>query len=131
MMTPPPHVQAWIDFLATVEVVGPIPITFSVFLSAPPAPQWILRSQMLVPDRDAPEVCAGCERLRLNRWIIIQNELPAADDPTPKEIVIRQRVLGHFQHEGLESILIGGRRAFDPHEQRWYSSLVADWRYVA
>jgi len=124
----PAHVEAWLEFIATVVVDGPIPITFEVIHDVDG--QWILRSTMLVANRDtAPRQCAGCDRPVLNWSVVIQNALPPADDPTPKEIVIRQRVLGHYQHEALERIWIGGRRAFDPHAQKWYSSLVADWRY--
>jgi len=112
------HVQSWIDFLATVEVRGPIPITFEVLQDR--LGVWILRSTMVVPDRSEPTS---------NIEIIFQQTLPAPDDATPRELVIRQRVLGCFQHEALESIFVGGRRAFDPHEARWCSNLVADWRF--
>jgi hypothetical protein len=121
------HVQAWIDFIAGVEVRGPISITFEVLQSADGA--WILRSTMLVPDRAGSLACAGCGRPRADLPIIIQGALPGPDDTTPRERVIRQRVLGHYQHEALESIFVGGARAFDPHEARWYSNLVADWRF--
>lgn len=121
------HVQAWIDFLATVEVRGPISITFAILQSADGA--WILRSTMLVPDRAGSLACAGCGRPSADLPIIIQGALPGPDDTTPREQVIRQRVLGHYQHEALESIFVGGARAFDPHEARWYSNLVADWRF--
>jgi hypothetical protein len=84
---------------------------------------------MLVPDRDGAPVCPGCHRVHPDRPIIIQNALPAENDDTPRELVIRQRVLGHYQHEALESIVVGGRRVFDPHEERWGSNLVADWRF--
>lgn len=124
---PPSHVQSWIDFLTTVEVRGPIPIVFSVLRDRYGV--WILRSEMQVPDRDAPSSCASCSRPRNDRPVILQNVLPGPDDPTPREHVIRQRVLGHYQHEALESLLIAGQRVFDPHAERWYSSLVADWRF--
>ncbi len=117
-----PHVRSWLDFLATVEVRGPIPVQFDVLQDA--LGVWVLRSTMTVPDRDG----AG-EGDRRGISVIIQNALPDAEDDTPREVVIRQRVLGHYQHEALESIVIGGRRLFDPHEARWYSSLVADWRF--
>lgn len=118
----PEHVQSWRDFLATVEVRGPIPITFEVLEDA--LGIWILRSTMLVPDRDE-----HTEEQPVTRPVMFQQALPRLDDPTPREMVIRQRVLGMYQHEALESILVGGRRAFDPHEARWYSNLVADWRF--
>ena len=121
------HVQSWIDFVATVEVRGPIPISFRVMQSLDG--EWILQSEMRVPDRDGATVCSSCERPRADLPIILQNALPSPDDKTPRELVIRQRVLGHYQHEALESIFIGGERAFDPHEARWSSNLVADWRF--
>lgn len=124
---PPPHVQSWINFLATVEVRGPIPITFSVLQDR--CGVWILRSEMRVPDRNAASPCGGCARLLGNQTVILQNALPGPDDPTQRELVIRQRVLGHYQHEALESILIAGHRVFDPHEARWDSNLVANWRF--
>lgn len=114
----PTHVQAWIDFLATVEVRGPIPITFEVLQDQ--LGGWLLRSTMLVPDRSDPTSCIP---------IIFQQTLPGPNDETPRETVIRQRVLGCFQHEALESIFVAGRRTFDPHEARWFSNLVADWRF--
>lgn len=123
----PEHVQSWIDFVATVEVRGPIPISFRVLQDK--LGVWILQSSMLIPDRDDVQACGSCERPVPNLPIILQNALPAADDLTPREIVIRQRVLGHYQHEALESIFVAGQRAFDPHDARWYSNLVADWRF--
>lgn len=123
----PVHVKSWIDFVATVEVRGPIPIAFSILQDQ--LGVWILRSEMLVPDRDDAPPCASCARPPANRPVILQNVLPGPEDDTPRELVIRQRVLGHYQHEALESIHIGGRRAFDPHAARWYSNLVADWRF--
>lgn len=114
----PEHVQSWQDYLATVEVRGPIPIAFEIVQDT--FGIWILRSTMLVPDRaDATGHIP----------IIFQQALPAPDDPTPRELVIRQRVLGCFQHEALESVFIDGQRCFDPHEAHWYSNLVADWRF--
>ena len=121
----PEHVQGWRDFLATVEVRGPLPIVFEIVQD--PRVGWVLRSTMLIPDRTGAPTCAGCGRQLLDLPVIIQNTLPAPDES--RELVIRQRVLGHFQHEALESILIGGRRAFDPHNEHWYSNLVADWRF--
>lgn len=123
----PAHVQSWIDFLATVEVRGPIPIAFSILQDQ--LGVWILRSEMLVPDRDDTTPCERCRRPVADLPVIIQNVLPGPEDDTPRELVIRQRVLGHYQHEALESIHIGGRRPFDPHAARWYSNLVADWRF--
>ena len=123
----PEHVQGWIDFLATVKVDGPIPITFRVVEDA--LGVWILESTMLVPDRAGHQICGECKRAARDLPIVIQNELPRADDPTPKADVIRQRVLGHYQHEALENIFIAGERTFDPHAARWYSNLVADWRF--
>lgn len=125
----PSHVREWIAFLKTVEVRGPIAILFRVFESQQPSGLWILQSEMLVPDREGSPTCEMCARPTIDLPIILQNVLPAADDPTPKEQVIRQRVLGHYQHEALESIFVAGARAFDPHEARWYSNLVADWRF--
>lgn len=122
-----PHVQSWIDFVATVEVRGPIPISFQVLEDK--LGVWILQSSMLIPDRADVQTCGSCDRPVPNLPIIIQNALPDADDPTPREIVIRQRVLGHFQHEALESIFVDGQRVFDPHDARWQSNLVADWRF--
>lgn len=122
-----PHVQSWIDFLATVEVRGPIPIRFAVLEDA--LGVWVLRSTMLIPDRATATPCSTCGRPAPDLEIIIQGELPKPNDPTPREIVVRQRVLGHYQHEALESIFVGGRRVFDPHEVHWYSNLVADWRF--
>lgn len=127
MAPPPEHVRSWISFLATVAVRGPIRIDFEILQDE--LGVWILRSTMVVPDRAGTETCSSCGRSTADLPIMIQNELPHADDPTPREMVIRQRVLGHFQHEALESIVIAGRRAFDPHEARWYSNLVADWRF--
>ena len=124
---PPPHVQSWIDFLTAIEVRGPIPIKFSVLRDRYGV--WILRSEMQVPGRDAPTSCASCARPHSDRPVIIQNVLPGPNDPTPRERVIRQRVLGHYQHEALESLLIAGQRLFDPHAARWYSNLVANWRF--
>lgn len=125
---PPPHVQSWIHFLTTVEVRGPIPISFSVLRDR--LGIWILRSEMRVPDRDGAAPCASCGRLPGDQLVIIQNALPGPDDETPRELMIRQRVLGHYQHEALESLLIAGKRVFDPHEAHWYSNLVANWRFT-
>jgi hypothetical protein len=123
----PSHVEAWIAFLGTVRVDGPIPIGFEVVTDRDGL--WILRSTMQVPDRQGAPACLDCGRPRADLPIILQNALPSPADTTPKEVVIRQRVLGHYQHEALESIYIGGQRVFDPHEARWYSNLVADWRF--
>jgi hypothetical protein len=123
----PAHVQSWLDFLATVEVRGLISITFDVVQGNDGA--WILRSTMLVPDRAGAPDCFAYGGPYPNLPIIIQGALPGPDDPTSRAQVIRQRVLGHYQHEALESLFVGGERAFDPHEARWYSNLVADWRF--
>lgn len=122
-----PHVEEWIGFLATVEVSGPIPVTFRVYQAIDG--MWILQSTMDVPDRDRADPCDGCGAPRRDTPIIIQQALPVAEDRTPKAEIVRQRVLGHYQHEALESIFVGGERAFDPHHEHWYSNLVADWRF--
>lgn len=121
MQIEPAFVTEWRAFLATVNVRGPIPIHFDVVRwprELPGADEWILRWEMNVPSRDTGE----------SDVITFQNKLP--DDGQDKRTVIRQCVLGAFQHEALESIYINGMRTFDPHEARWYSNLVADWRYV-
>ncbi len=121
------HAQSWRDFLATVEVRGPIAISFEVLQAVDGA--WLLRSTMLIPDRAGAPPCATCSRPHANLPIIIQGALPGPEDDVPRAQVIRQRVLGHYQHEALESLYVAGARAFDPHEARWYSNLVADWRF--
>lgn len=118
------HIHGWQDFLATVEVGGPIPITFSVIQDA--LGVWSLHSTMLVPSRDSDDRCA-CGRRANDTPVTIVNALPGPE--VDKAIAIRQRVLGHYQHEALEHIHIGGVRTFDPHEARWFSNLVADWRF--
>lgn len=123
----PAHVKEWRAFLKTVEIRGPIPMRFRVHRGVDGI--WVLESKMLVPDRNSSHPCEACERIFGNAWITFYNELPRENDPTPRELVIRQRVLGMFQHEALEAIFIAGARAFDPHEARWYCNLVADWRY--
>lgn len=122
-MTEPDFVTEWRAFLATVEVRGPIPMRFEVVRWEHPnhTDQWLLRWTMLVPMRDPPHEPDE---------ITFQNLLPDARSPQQKRRMIRQCVLGAFQHEALESIFIEGERAFDPHKERWYSNLVADWRYV-
>lgn len=122
-----PHVQGWVDYLATVEIRGPIPIRF--WVTEDRAGGWALSSAMMVPDRAGSLACASCDRPLLDLPIVLVNALPGPDDPTPRDEIIRQRVLGHYQHEALESIFIAGTRAFDPHDARWYSNLVADWRF--
>ncbi len=122
-----PHVESWIDYLVTVEVRGPIPVTFRVLQAVDEL--WILQSTMMVPDRTGSPACGTCGVQALDKGIIIQGPLPTEDDPTPRNEIVRQRVLGHYQHEALESIFVDGERAFDPHHQRWYSNLVADWRF--
>lgn len=123
----PPHVQQWIDFLETIDVRGPIAITFEILQDK--LGLWVLRSTMQVPTRDLSVDCDACGRPIINHEVSIQNALPGPDDTTPRSEVIRQRVLGHYQHEALESILIDGVRPYDPHHARWYSNIVADWRY--
>ena len=117
MSPEPAHVAEWRTFLDAVEVRGPIPIHFRIVQDA--TGLWVLQSWMHVDGRD------GGEKID----IIIQNELPQPGDPVEKAAVIRQRVLGHYQHEALENIFIGGERRFDPHAARWHSSVVADWRF--
>lgn len=114
----PDHVRAWVDFLRTVNIRGPIAIRFRVHHDRNDA--WLLESKMRVPDRDG----VGAQT-----WITFQNVLPVAKNDDDRRLAIRQRVLGMYQHEALENIYIGGERAFDPHEARWYSNLVVDWRY--
>jgi hypothetical protein len=109
------HLQSWRDFLATVEVRGPIPIRFEVLQDA--LGVWILRSTMEVPNRDGGGAID----------IVFQNRLPGPE--LSKRDVIVARVLQCFQHEALESVHIDGERAADPHRERWYSSLLADWRF--
>lgn len=123
----PAHVQAWIAYLETVEVRGPISIRFWIHKDT--VGVWVLSSAMMVPDRDNVTRCSSCDRPVPDKPIIIQNALPGPDDATPRDDVIRQRVLGHYQHEALESIFVAGQRVFDPHAARWYANLVADWRF--
>ena len=124
MQFEPSFVTEWRSFLATVDVRGPIPMRFDVVHWPRELPdrrgndEWILRWEMCVPSRDTGEPDV----------ITFQNKLP--DDGRDKRMVVRQCVLGAFQHEALESIYIDGVRAFDPHDARWYSNLVADWRCV-
>ena len=124
MQFEPAFVTEWRSFLATVDVRGPIPMRFDVVHWPRELPdrrgddEWILRWEMCVPSRDTGEPDV----------ITFQNKLP--DDGRDKRMVVRQCVLGAFQHEALESIYIDGVRAFDPHDARWYSNLVADWRCV-
>lgn len=120
------HVERWRAFLATVEVRGPIPCRFRVTQDL--HGQWILESEMLVPDRSQAHECEPCGRVFRDTWITFHNHLPPPDDPSPMADVIKQRVLGMYQHEALESIFVEGARRYDPHEARWYSNLVADWR---
>lgn len=124
-MIDPDFVTEWRAFLATVDVRGPIPIAFEVVRwerpgSHGPVDEWLLRWTMTVPDREtgAPSP------------VTFQNRLPDARTDALRRKFVRQCVLGAFQHEALESIFIDGERAFDPHKERWYSNLVADWRYV-
>ena len=119
---PPEFVAEWREFLRTVEVRGPIPIAFEVVRWARDGvDEWLLRWTMHVPDR----VTGSIEP------ITFQNRLTEfARTSALKSRVVRQCVLGAFQHEALESIFIAGDRAFDPHEARWCSNLVADWRFV-
>lgn len=112
---PPGHVLEWHEFLKTVVVRGPIPCRFRIHKSRDGL--WILESMMFVPNREDGNVTL----------IRFMNELK--DNGADKRLVVRQRVLGMFQHEALESIFMDGQRAFDPHEARWYSNLVTDWRY--
>lgn len=121
-MTSPAYVSEWRAFLATVAVRGPIPITFEVVRWEHPnrVDEWLLRWTMQVPDRVTGKI----------EPVTFQNKLPDARTPQLKRKMIRQCVLGAFQHEALESIFVDGERAFDPHKARWYSNLVADWRYV-
>lgn len=125
-MTEPVHVTEWRDFLATIDVRGPILITFEVVRWERPrdkatnADEWLLRWTMQVPDRETGEASP----------VTFQNKLPEARSDQLKRRMIRQCVLGAFQHEALESIFVGGERAFDPHKERWFSNLVADWRFV-
>lgn len=120
----PAFVSDWREFLATVEVRGPIPIAFEVVRWQRPGPiavdEWILRWTMSVPDRVTGEASP----------VTFQNKLPDARTPQLKRKAVRQCVLGAFQHEALESIVVAGERVFDPHKERWFSNLVADWRYV-
>jgi hypothetical protein len=117
----PDYVQSWIDFLSTVEVRGPIPIVFEVVRwTRGVADEWLLRWTMQVPDRVTGTPSP----------VTFQNKLPDAHSLQLKRKVVRQCVLGAFQHEALESLFVGGARAFDPHRERWYSNLVADWRYT-
>lgn len=109
------HVQRWRDFLATVEVRGPIQIRFEVIEDA--LGLWTLRSTMEVPNREGGPA--------IN--IIFQNVLPAPD--VSKRDVIVARVLQCYQHEALESVYVADERIADPHRGRWFSDLVADWRY--
>lgn len=82
--------------------------------------EWLLRWTMQVPDRVSGKT----------EPVTFQNKLPDARTPQLKRKMVRQCVLGAFQHEALESIFVAGERAFDPHKERWYSNLVADWRFV-
>jgi hypothetical protein len=117
----PAFVTEWRAFLATVAVRGPIPIAFAVVRwQIVGRDEWILRWTMQVPDR----VTGNLEP------VTFQNKLPDARTDQLKRKTIRQCVLGAFQHEALESIFVDGDRAFDPHKERWYSNLVADWRFV-
>ena len=124
-MSEPAYIAEWRAFLATVEVRGPIPIVFEVVRWQRPGPhgavnEWLLRWTMTVPDRVTGEPAP----------VTFQNKLPDARTDALRRKTVRQCVLGAFQHEALESLFIGGERAFDPHKERWYSNLVADWRYV-
>lgn len=119
-MTTPAFVTEWRAFLATVNVSGAIPIVFDVVAWGSPT-TWLLRSTMHVPDRADPAQTVP---------IIFQNKLPDSRTDALRRDVIKQRVLGCFQHEALESIFVDGERAFNPHKARWYSNLVADWRYM-
>lgn len=115
----PDHVRSWREFLRRVDVRGPIPMRFRVV-------RWgegyVLQSIAFVPDRDATTGAVIPIRF--------QNTLPVALSDEAKAACIRQRVLGAFHHEALESIHIDAQRTFDPHEARWFSNLVADWRFV-
>lgn len=117
----PAFVCEWRTFLESVEVRGPIPIVFEVVgWQRGNADEWILRWTMRVPDRETGE----------SSPVTFQNKLPDARSPQLKRKMIRQCVLGAYQHEALESIFVEGERAFDPHKERWFSNLVADWRFV-
>ena len=121
-------VDEWRAFIATVNVRGPIPITFEIVRwprenGAPSrgvVDEWILRWTMQVPDRETGDFSP----------VTFHSKLPEARTDAIRRVLIRQCVLGAFQHEALESIFIDGERVFDPHAQRWYSNLVADWRFV-
>lgn len=125
-MSEPDFVTSWRAFLATVDVRGPIPIAFEIVRwdrprdKASNADEWLLRWTMQVPDRETGEPSP----------VTFQNKLPLALTGNEKRKIVRRCVLGAFQHEALESIFVGGDRAFDPHRERWFSNLVADWRYV-
>lgn len=123
----PESVRAWATFLESVRVRGSIPMRFRLHQARDG--EWMLESKMLVPDREQPHVCDACGRSSPDTWITFNNKIPHAPDDAQKRLAIRQRVLGMFQHEALESIFIGGDRAFDPHDAHWYSNLVVDWRY--
>jgi hypothetical protein len=117
----PAFVVEWREFLATVNVTGPIPITFEVVRwKRNGVDEWLLRWTMTVPDRETGEPSP----------VIFQNKLPDARVPSLRREMIKRCVLGAFQHEALESIFVDGQRAFDPHKARWFSNLVADWRFV-
>jgi hypothetical protein len=117
----PTFVVEWREFLRTVEVRGPIPVVFEIVRwTRDAADEWLLRWTMSVPDRVTGTI----------EPVVFQNRLPDAGTTALKRAVVRQCVLGAFQHEALESIFIGGDRTFDPHGERWYSNLVADWRFV-
>ena len=115
----PEHVRDWAAFLKTVKVGGAIPVHFRILRSRDDV--WILQSTMTVPDRDDGTPTP----------IRIQNALPGPDSPLDKPEVILARVIGHYQHEAMENVMIDGRRFFDPHHARFYSNLVADWRFNA
>jgi hypothetical protein len=121
VVTDPDFVTEWRAFLSQVDVRGAIPITFEIVRwQRCQVDEWILRWTMHVPDRETGKI----------EPITFQNKLPDARTTSLKRKMIRQCVLGAFQHEALESIFVEGERAFDPHKERWYSNLVADWRYV-
>jgi hypothetical protein len=52
-----------------------------------------------------------------------------ADVPSIRTMRTGDRALSRTGGSTDDAALHRGRRAFDPHNEHWYSNLVADWRF--